>query len=328
MTLTDSKEAKAFLEKYRGQLLRSQGASIQIVYTMHPSHSANYSKDCHKKRNALFQAIEYAYGQLPGQPNSTRESILGPPLVSSTDKSSSQTRRVRTIQEFLDVLGILCFHEGNLPARCISPKAKPSYFAFTTDQKIILRHMMFCVDHQSSRKNRARAELVPLLLSLNRTLQKRGYFGDALTADLVRISVALSRAPSDLEELCELLMGVEDSTGHDVFSVEALFDQLPFPVLEDEHARRMAKLERIVLRAQTGGLFTKQARLRRNKPEILREFCGCDHGFRFSDSELQDGFREAYHVEHDCYSSNCRYESRVETVTVCNSTSTRSRIVI
>lgn len=281
-----------------------------MVYSIHPSCSANYKTDCLKLRDDVLSAIQQACQFLESRGAEPQQKLSLPKLTSQAlpslipaDRAPAKARDIETIHIFLDLVVRMCFLDGNtLPVRSIraDQKAPKSYFAFTGPQTYDLRHSLICKDTAPTAKSNARKALIPIFLRLNATLRRVSYFLPVYEADWDRISMVLSNIPEDLENLCMEASQFRESLSHDVFSVTELFDQLPFPGFEDECARSIARLERITWRLQSVQPRTavKSAHMELSTSRL--ECYRCTTRVRFPDIELTRAFDAAYVPEYYC----------------------------
>jgi hypothetical protein len=143
--------SKEFLEPYLTQLLYTARNAPEVVYSIHPSHSANYKTgDCLKLRDDVL-----------------------------TDRAPAKARDIEIIHTFLDVVVRMCFPNGSILLVCsirADQNAPKSYFAFTGPQIYDLRHSLICEDTTHTAKSNARKLLMPIFLRLNATLMRVSYF--------------------------------------------------------------------------------------------------------------------------------------------------------
>lgn len=295
------------------QLLSTAPNGPEVIYSIHPSHSANYKTgDCLKLRDDVLSAIRQACQFPESKEVAPQQKLSLPKLISHalpsltpTDRTPAKARDIEIIHEFLDVVVRMCFPDGNtFPVHSIraDQNAPKSYFAFTGPQIYYLRHSLICEDTTPTDKSSARKVLIPIFLRLNATLRRVSYFLPVYEDDWDRISMVLSNVPEDLENLCMEAGQFRESLDYDVFSVTELFDQLPFPGFEDECARSIARLERITWRLQNERTAVKSTHTRLTTCRLER--CRCTTRVRFPDIELTRAFDAAYVAEHDCNDCN------------------------
>ena len=314
------KEAEEFLKPCLTQLLPTAPDAPEVVYSIHPSHSANFETgDCVKLRDNVLSAIRQACQFLESRGVEPQQKLSLPKLISHAlpslipaDRAPAKARDIEIIHTFLDVVVRRCFSDGSsLPVRSIRVNRnapKTSYFAFAGPQIYDLRHSLVCEDTTSIAKSNARKALIPIFMKLNATLRRLSYFLPVYEADWDRISMILSNVPEDLENLCMEAGQFRESLDHDVFSVTELFDQLPFPGFEDECARSIARLERITWRLQSVQLHPAVTSAHMGLTTLQLKGCRCTTRVRFPDIELTRAFDAAYVAEHDC--NNCNRKRR------------------
>lgn len=166
-----------------------------MIYSIHPSRSANYETgDCLKLRDGLLSAIQQACQFLESRGVANQRKVSLPKLISYAlpplipiDRAPVKARDIEIIHEFLDVVVGICFPDGNtlLPVRSIrvDQRVPKSYFAFTSQHKYDLQHLLICDDTMPTAKSNARKALIPIFLGLNATLRRVSYFLQVYEAD-------------------------------------------------------------------------------------------------------------------------------------------------
>ena len=148
------KEAKGFLKPYLTQLLSTAPNAPEVVYSIHPSHSANFETgDCVKLRDDVLSAIRQACQFLESRGVEPQQKLSLPKFISHAlpslipaDRALAKARDIEIIHIFLDVVVRMCFPDrSSLPVRSIRVNQnapKSSYFAFTGPQIYDLRHSL------------------------------------------------------------------------------------------------------------------------------------------------------------------------------------------
>lgn len=314
---------KEFLEPRLINLVSTPGTTVRVVYAMHPSHSANYKKDCRPRRDDLYIAIQTAYSlfkdreqyapppglRLPKPPPN------GLPLVGMySAMQPADTKDSQAIQDLLEQLAELCVPPGHVPLTpCLSPPDRPSYFAFQSRQQLEnLNHAHLCLGGPGQRdlRRRARAALIPTLMRLNGALARTTYFAPDYEVDWTALLAALAAAPPDLEAL------LLEAGGWDARGYRGTGAPLAAAVANGRNAAI----------GWVKGLLDRRRMLQANPRQPAPEpvdvlfgnryrTCRCNTGFRYDDLQLQEAFRGGYVPTHDC--APCRFRrARLFTKTV------------
>lgn len=126
-----------------------------MVYSIHPSYSANYETgDCLKLRHDLLSAIRQACRSLESRGHGSQQQLSLPKLdtllpVIHAHEIPEKTRDIEVIYLFLEAVIRMYFQDAStLPVRSIraNQNAPRSYFAFRDHQINDLRHTLICED--------------------------------------------------------------------------------------------------------------------------------------------------------------------------------------
>jgi hypothetical protein len=210
------------------------------------------------------------------------------------------------------MLAELCLHGYKLPKPCLQARSscRASFFAFEKWQIKLMRCRLLNDDSPHDPEDRARTKLIPLFLTLNRSLRMVSYFLLNHEANWDQVLEALTYAPADLEHICQVLSGSKIVIETDALSIASLFDVLPYAGFERERDVAQVKIMRITACLQTfmphnykghshGGLIWLN--------HLTETKCKCMSSEELPNRAVQLALRAAYVSEHSC-AGLCRKE--------------------
>lgn len=203
------------------------------------------------------------------------------------------------------MLAELCLHGYDLPRTSLraSSSCRASFFTFEKWQIELMQCRSLNNDYPHDPKRRARTKLIPLFLTLNRSLKMVSYFFLNCEARWDQVLEALTYVPADIEHICQVLSGGKVTTETDALSIASLFDALPYTGFESERDVAQAKIKRITACLQTFIPHNYKGYSHRVGAWVSHfpdEKCKCKGREELPNGSVQLALRTAYVSVHSC----------------------------
>ncbi|KAH8698145.1 hypothetical protein GQ44DRAFT_764828 [Phaeosphaeriaceae sp. PMI808] len=304
---------EGFIKPRKLEIQTTSGTPSEVIFTRHPSTSANYHPDCRTRRKTLLRAVERACaGSKLERQNSFRSLTLlraepgFNPLAIYSQPQATKFKGSRPIQDLLLMLGQLCFRGCNLPQPSLHARHSDSPESFFAFKRWHIEKIRCLLQEDKSRHNerdRARANLIPFFLMLNASLKRVSYFFLEHEVNWRQVQKALTYVPAGFHSICQVLSGSK-SNGEDSLSVASLFDELPYA--ESRQKRNVAEpqIERLITCLE--GLepnknYARFYTVPRRRLSVVELVLDCD---RKKGATLMEGVRsalfKAHRPDHSC----------------------------
>lgn len=214
------------------------------------------------------------------------------------------------------MLGQLCSHGCDLPQPSFKARLpERSFFNFRDWHIEKMRCLLLKLESRQKERSRARANLNPFFLMLNKSLKRASYFLLEYEVDWAQVQKALTHVPADFRHICQVLFDGK-SKEEDLISVASLFDELPCAGICRERDVAKLQINRMITYLQgfepnkNYARFYKILKPSVSKIELVLD-CDCKRGERLVRREISSVLATTYRSFHTC-DAKCEEEKWIE----------------